>query len=267
MDVTVFIDESGETGISKVRTDGSPGASPYFVMAAAVIPSAAQVHARKVLSELKADFDGKDWAHATDLTHWRTKHLCKRISEINMRLFAVVSNKATLGGYADAIDWEPHRFYNKCAHYLLERVGRYFDGKGLFGCDPKVVFEQRNHDFDALRRYIGKIKDKPIHPDAHYLRCFNPFAISVKAKNEEDLLKVADVTANAVYQCVNLTKSNFGIPETSYLQLLQPRFGADERGRVLGEGLKCIHSVESVEALPEISALWKGMKAKPRLRR
>ncbi len=128
---------------------------------------------------------------------------------------------------------------------------------------PDVCFERRNHDYDAMRRYIGKIKETPMHTEAQYLRVFNPFAITARSKDEEPLLKYADLAAHAAYQCVNRAKSNFQIPEPRYLEELAIRFGADEKGNILGTGLKCIHSIQQLELDDDISRKLSGLKAYP----
>lgn len=266
MGCTVYIDESGDTGIRTVRSDGSPGASPYFVMAAAVMPNATKIIARQKLSVIQSRI-GKDWKHATDMNHSQTVYFCRSATELNLRFFAVVSKKSTLGDYADEISWEPHKFYNKCAHYLLERVGSYLAAKGELLKDPDVVFEGRNHDFDALRRYIGVIKENPHHTNAKYLDGFNPFGFVERAKNEESLLKFADLAAHSVYQCLNKIPSNFNIPEPRYMNELQTRFGADENGKVLGVGLKCIHTIDHIDLDGDIKSMWEKLRAKPRVQR
>ncbi|WP_165352750.1 DUF3800 domain-containing protein [Loktanella sp. IMCC34160] len=262
MSVSVFIDESGEAGISKVRTDISPGASPYFVLAAAVMPNAVTINAKSVLAEVEAKI-GKHSDHATDLGHSQTVYWSRKAAGINLRFFAVVSNKSTLGEYSERIRNDPDKFYNKCAVYLLERVGKYLLSKDLGSTEPRVVFESRNHDYDAMRRYIGKIKDNPMHSDARYLRVFNPFAITALAKPQEPLLKFADLAAHAVYQCSNKTRSNFFIPEPRYLEELSKRFGADERGRIIGNGLKCIHSLEQLDLDKDVEERIRRMRAFP----
>lgn len=264
MKCTVFIDESGEAGIKKIRSDGKPGSSPYLVLAASVMPTATQVHARKKLNEIN-EVIIKSWRHATDLNHSQTVYFARSTRVLNARYFAVVSKKSTLNEYSDEIEGDAHKFYNKCVQYLLESVGQYLKGKGLFDCDPNVIFEERNHDFDALRRFIGKCKDTPLHERAKFLQCFNPFGFTERSKEEEDLLKYADLAAHAVYQCVNKTKSNFGIPEPRYLVEMQSRFGADEKGRVLDYGIKCIHSIEQMELDADVADIWRGLKAKPRI--
>lgn len=262
MPVYVYIDESGEAGISKIRSQGSPGASPYFVLAAAVMPEAVRITAKKILSDVESQIS-RQWDHATDLNHAQTVFWSRSAIQNNLRFFAVVSNKSTLGEYSERIKKDPDMFYNKCAIYLLERVGKYLLAKGTIVEPPTIVFERRNHDYDAMRRYISKIKERPFHTDATYLRVFNPFGIITKAKPEEPLLKYADLAAHAVYQCTNKTRANHGIPEPRYLEELSRKFGADERGNIIGNGIKCIHSLEQLELDKDVEAKIRRMKAIP----
>jgi len=262
MTCSVFIDESGDLGIRTVRADGKPGASPYFVMAAAVMPHATTFHARSVLKQVE-DAIPRSWGHATDLNHFQTVFFARKAATINARYFAVISRKATLGNYADEIDWDPHKFYNKCAHYLLECVGKYLAISGFDSAEPAVVFEDRNHNFDTLIRYILKIKENPHHQNAIYLQKFNPFGFVTRQKNEEALLKFADLAAYATYQCVNKIASNFLIPEPRYLMEISKRFGCDSKGSVLGTGIKCIHSLDALDADEDIKRLLSSLRATP----
>ena len=262
MSCTVFIDESGDTGIIKVRSDGKPGASPYFVMAAAVLQPSAQIQSKQLLHRLEVEF-GKSWAHATDLNHAQKVYLSRQLSQIPSRFFAVISKKDTLRDYANEIDWDPHKFYNKCAHYLLEKVGSYLASIDNTLTEPTVVFEDRNHDFDKLRRYLGKIKDTPFHTEAKGLAAINPFGVINKKKNEEFLLKIADVVSHAVYQCVNKTPKNYHIPEPRYLRELGGNFACDHRGSVLGTGIKCIHELSDLKLDGDIERVLSSLRAFP----
>ena len=266
MTCSVFIDESGEAGISKVRSETSSGSSPYFVLAAAVMPNAVKLNAKSVLDKT-AERIPRKWRHATELTHSQTVFWARSASQVNLRFFAVISNKSTLGEYSARIDRDPDKFYNKCAVYLLERVGKYLISKGITEEPPEIHFENRNHDYDAMRRYIGKIKDNPIHVDAKYLRVINPFAISSPTKEEEPLLKYADLASYAVYQCTNRSSTNFGIPEPRYLREIEKRFGVDAEGKVLGAGIKCIHSLADLKLDRDIDAYISGMRGTPMVRR
>lgn len=226
------------------------------------MPRAVAIDAHKTLREVQSSIS-KNWDHATDLNHAQTVFWSRRSVNVNLRFFAVVSNKATLGEYSQRIKKDPQKFYNKCAVYLLERVGKYLLNRGFGEQPPDVVFEARNHDYDAMRRYIGKIKDNPMHTDAKYLRVFNPFAISTRSKDEEPLLKFADLAAHAVYQCTNRTPNNFYIPETRYFVELSKRFGADAAGNILGNGVKAIHSLAQLELDADVERVLRMAKAVP----
>lgn len=228
------------------------------------MPNATKFIARKQIKSFEAKF-GRTWKHATELNHSQTVYFSRKSAELNLRFFAVISKKTTLSSYAEDISKSPHKFYNKCTQYLLERVGEYLKGKGMFDSDPDVVFEGRNHNYDSLRRYITKIKGNPQHTEAQNLQCFNPFGFVERSKEEEVLLKYADLAAHAVYQCVNKTPKNYLIPEPRYISELQSRFGADEDGKVLGVGLKCIHSIESIGLDSDVKQRIERLRAKPRI--
>ncbi len=262
MSCLVYIDESGESGIAKIREGRQGGSSPYFVLAAAVMPRAVAINAKRVLDAVNSDL-GKKWSHATDLSHSQTVYWARRSVDVNLRYFAVIYNKATLGAYSERIQKDPQKFYNKCAVYLLERVGKYLLNRGYANEPPTVVFETRNHDYDAMRRYIGKIKDSPMHSDAKYLRMVNPFAITTRSKEEDSLLRYADLASYAVYQCANKTPKNFYIPEPRYFVELSKKFGADQSGKILGNVIKTIHTLEQLNLDTDIESLFRSIKAAP----
>jgi hypothetical protein len=155
MPFTVYIDESGETGLVKVRQGSSPGASTYFVVGAAVMQPATQYHARRVLGGLQETFSKKKWRHATELDHNAKTFFAREAAQIHARYFAVISNKATLRDYGEKIEKDPQKYYNKCLKYLLEKVCEYLSCFGAKDDDLSVVLERRNHDYDALIRYLG----------------------------------------------------------------------------------------------------------------
>ena len=69
MPFSVYIDESGEAGIKKVREGAQPGASPYFVVGAAVFQSESEGLAREFIANFRREIGKDNWKHATDLKH------------------------------------------------------------------------------------------------------------------------------------------------------------------------------------------------------
>jgi len=262
MTCLVLIDESGDTGITKVRAVNQGGSSPYFTMAAVVLPLEEVDHARKHLEKIRSKISKRKWQHATDLNHFQTVFLANESAKLNCRFFGVISNKDTLAGYSERIGKDPQKFYNKCAVYLLECVAQYLISKGVTE-SPTIIFEKRNHNYDAMRRYIGRIKDRPMHQNAKSLSIINPFAILTKTKAEEDLFIYPDIVAHALFQCANKTPSNYFIPEPRYLRELSSRFGANEKGEILGYGIKPIHTLPQLELAPFVEKELSLLKARP----
>jgi hypothetical protein len=264
MTCTVFIDESGDTGITKIRDQNSGGSSPFFCLGAVVMRRATQIETRKLLDQLQEDFrKTKRWKHATDLNHAQKVHFAKTLAAKRLRFYGLISNKSTLEEYKSQIDWDPHKFYNKCITYLLELVGADLIKFSNEFLEPQIVVEQRNHNYDTLRRYIVKVKENPIYPESKYLSAINPFGLIAKSKDEEDLLRVADFVAHSLYSCVNKTPDNFGHTEPRYWNELSSRFATDNNGKVLGSGIKCIHSLEQVDLDADVAELISQARGKP----
>jgi len=158
---------------------------------------------------------------------------------------------------------QPDKFYNKCAKYLLERVGAYLSQVDRDLSEPQIVFEERNHNYDTMIRYLSKVKENPLYSESKSLKTINPFAIVKKSKDEEDLLRLADLVSHALYCCVNKTPDNFGITETKYLRELSKRFAADRKGVILGTGIKPIHKLADLELDKAVEKQLVGLRAKP----
>ena len=263
MGFTVYIDESGETGIEKVRDGKKPGASPYFVLGAVVCQPTSEVFARNAITQFRAEIGKTVWKHATELDHSEKAYLSQKLGRLPVRYFALISNKATLHNYKETIASNPHKFYNKCVKYLLECICGYLSKHVNSSDEIKVVLERRNHDYDTMLRYLQTVKENPIYGPSKSLTYLNPFGISTKAKGEDDMLEIADFVAHAVYQCTNRSQSNFGIPEPRYFLEMSSRFAGNKLNKPLGTGVKCIQSLESLGLDPDIKKTLENLRVTP----
>ncbi|MFQ1700066.1 DUF3800 domain-containing protein [Loktanella agnita] len=263
MKFNIYIDESGEAGIAKVRSTSSGGASPYFVMAGVVCQPTAEVLAKNAFRDAKDRIGKKSWKHATELGHSQKVFLARELNRLPVRFFTVVSNKATLGDYKIDINGNAHKFYNKCAQYLLENICTYLAPHVESDDDLAVYFEKMNHDYDAMRRFLGKVKSKPIYPQSKSLSILNPFGISTLKKGESEMLEISDFVAHAVFQCSNSTEANFNIPEPRYFVELSSRFAGDENGCPIGSGIKFIHDIGMMRFEPAIEKMFSDARVQP----
>ena len=267
MQFNIYIDESGDAGLKRVRTATQKGASPYLTLGALVCQPSAEIHIRNTLDMFKNEIGKKKWKHSTDLNHAQLVFFGRSLGRLPVRYFGVISRKSTLDGYRDQINSDPDKFYNKCAKYLLETVFAYISKYIDSTDDVRVIFEERNHDYDAMRRYLRSVADDPQHPRAKVLSNLNVFAISAVPKKEEELLLVADYVAHALYQCTNRTPQNFGIPEPRYFREICSRFGADQNGQVINHGIKCIHNLKDLGLDIDVEETIEDAKAQPPFKR
>lgn len=260
---TVFIDESGEAGISKVRSESASGASPYMTLGAALINNRSRKAFEESLKNICADM-GKISLHCSQLKHYQILHFIRRITLRRMRLFGVISKKDTLGDYKSSISENSDLYYNKCAQYLLERVGWFMESRGIARENLDIVFEEANVDYDKMRNLIRACQSSPKHPFTKKLKYISVGNIEVKKKSDEPLLQIGDLVAHALYKCVDKQDKNFGILEPRYFRELGPHFfGHPETQAVVGAGLYCVHSIRDLKLASDVEEVFKSVFATP----
>ena len=262
MRYTLFVDESGQSGIKKIRNPSQGGASRYMTLGGVLVPNSRIPELRIDLQEIATEFSKLD-LHCAKLNHNQTCRFAKHMSEKQILLFGVISMKETLRGYTEEIKGSDKRYYNKCAQYILERLALFIDSKGLCGSDVDICFEEGNFDYSALRSLVHKCRQNPIHPNTKLLKHIKPEAIVSKTKGDEPVLQIADLVAHALFRCVDDGPSTYGIKETRYLDEMRRRFFSEEvSGRVIGFGIYPVHKIPDIRADPEVETFLLHLTAK-----
>lgn len=240
---TLFVDESGDQDLDKFRTDKRQnGSDPYLVFGAALVPTRSLGVFRNELKDVLERIDSKS-LHCIDLLHLKRAYFARRVAGMRVLLFGVVSKKETVGDYRQKIEGKNSRqdYYNKCAIYLLERVGHFMSVHDYSSDQLSVIFEKKNHDYQRLRNFVSTVRRTPIDDRAKYLSAIDPLGITAVAKKDEILLSLADLAAFSLYQSVSQTKSNFFLPEQRYLIELKEKFWRNpETNQVANHGIKYI---------------------------
>lgn len=256
---TIFIDESGEAGIGKVRSKTSGGASPYMTLGASLISNRSRKATESTLEKIKEDI-GKKSLHCSQLNHFQLLHFVRAITKRKMRLFGVISRKATLGSYKDTIAADSNMYYNKCAQYLLERVGWFMEAHNIPPENLDIIFEKANLNYDKMRNFLWVCQNNPKHDATKRLKNIVISRIQVKEKKDEPLLKVADLVAHALYKAVDKPDQNYGISEPRYLRELAPHFfGNPKTQEVVGAGLYSVHSTNDLKLDEDVKDILDNM--------
>lgn len=234
-----------------------------MTLGAALIPNSENENILKGIRSISAQM-GKEFLHCKDLNHAQKVFLARSAARFKMRLFGVVSRKATLGTYKDDIADDSKMYYNKCAQYLLERVGMFMEARGIYKADLDIVFEKANCDYDSMKNLLRKCQRSPKHENTAKLRYIDVDNILIKPKEDEAFLQIADLVAHALYKCVDKTPQNYNIPEPRYLQELQSRFfGNPSDNKVINFGIYCVHSTNNLGLDVDIKSMLDQLKSQP----
>lgn len=240
---TLFVDESGDQDLDKFRTDvRQTGSDPFLVFGAALVPTHSLDAFRDDLKDILDEINSEA-LHCNKLSHLKRAYFARRVANMRALLFGVVSKKETVGEYRQKIEGAKsgQDYYNKCASYLLERVGHFMTINDYSSDQLSVIFDKKNHDYQRLRNFVSAIRKAPIDDRAKYMSAIDPLGITALAKKDEILLSLADLSAFSLYQSVTQTKTNFFLPEQRYLIELKEKFWKNpEISQVANHGIKYI---------------------------
>ena len=102
MRYTLYVDESGQSGIKNIRTPSKRGASRYMTLGGVLVPETEKLEIRRMLSELAKEF-GKQDLHCSRLNHNQLVKYARGVARTRVLIFGVISLKSTLRGYAEEI--------------------------------------------------------------------------------------------------------------------------------------------------------------------
>lgn len=250
MKYTLYIDESGDAGITKIRTATTGGSSQFMTLGAALVPNSLQEKVRLDLQIIASLFQRQS-LHCNRLNHNQIVRYAQDVSLHKLLLFSVASFKPTLGDYSKGIDHNHQRYYHKCLQYLFERVGFAALELGIAADDISIVIEEGVAEIAPLKKFISMCILNPIDRRARNLSGIDPYLIATKPKLEEPLLQLPDLVSHAVYRCLEQNESNFRVLETRYLYELRKRFFHNSKNdKIFEYGLKAIHGLKAMK-LPE----------------
>jgi hypothetical protein len=162
----VYIDESGDPGLNKVKPLDPNGASEWLTLGASLYHYEDEPTTVTFIREVRGlikETQGPD-LHFRRLSDRKKLIVCQQLSAQPTRGFAVLSHKPNMKGYrnqaAERLFTSPRGwFYNWCVRLLLERVTDYAERYMLRHYNEtrpiKLVFSERGGiAYDWLKDYI-----------------------------------------------------------------------------------------------------------------
>jgi hypothetical protein len=249
----VYIDEAGDSGLTRVRPHDPTGGSEWMTIGAVVTTVANELApvewVRKILQDVGQPY--KRELHYRELTEWRKPLVCSHVGELDLTVFVLTSNKKNMRQHSNPRaarrsalhpnEW----FYNYCIRLVLERVTDYClcDSLARYGSPRyvKIVFSERGgHSHPNLISYLEMLKRQSRSGTTHLKKRVIRWQVvdwrlmTARPNSSVAGLQLSDVVASSFFQAVDILPPTDWNPNNA--KLLRPRV-AKECGLYLDYGL------------------------------
>jgi hypothetical protein len=224
----VYVDESGDRGMGL-------SSSPYFVLAAVIVPDHRDAELRSVRDTLCKDL-GKPTGTVLHFAenikkHDQRKHVARLLGELDyVRVSFVIVDKLGLRSAGSLPDHT--RMYNYAVRRLLERTSWYIDDAGG---EAIVTFAHiRRFPYATLTSYLAMLRTRQTQIRWRALRG-DP---RIDQQGKVELLQVADIVAGCLGAAI--TADRFGAYEPAYLERLRSLIYTRPPGRITSYGMNIV---------------------------
>ena len=241
-----YVDEAGDEGFGKLRSQGATGQSRWLCLGAIIITEendALLPSWRDEILSLFREKKNRKEIHFRHLNHSQRLATCQRLAEKPIGICVIASNKETIldNEKLETFKRKQH-LYNYLVRFLMERLTEACIKKSKEeGADLHVTFSRRSGtDYQAMREYFELMRDgrEKIKPARSIdWNVFDPVNIRVENHAIRAGLQLADVVTSATFSA--LEPDNFGNNEPRYSLALHPRYLA-QNGSVANFGLTLI---------------------------
>lgn len=242
-----YLDEAGDEGFGKLKTDDRGGQSLWLLMGGIIVSKENDALLPKWRDEITAQMPRKRSRdlHFKNLSHDQRVMATRSLGEKPFGSSVVCSFKETI---LDLKETKPSAYekykqkghlYNYLVRFLLERLTTACQLKsGTNPCKLTVTFSKRGGtDYEEMRDYLFYLRDG--HEKISPVRSINwnvlhPEDIKVENHSNRAGLQIADVVTSATYKA--LEPNSFLDTEPRYVTNLAKRF-LKTNGSVLNEGI------------------------------
>lgn len=245
-DYVLFIDEAGDDGLTRVRPIDPNGASEWLVISGLLVRAEDEGRCRDWLDEIRRDIDATQSTtlHFKKLSPSKRLRAAIMLSELDVRLFVVCSNKKNMRGYrnsraeaAGGKQW----FYNWVVRVLMERATEYCLNNSVRRLKRtgrmKVLFSARGgHSYGQTKAYWELLRAQGKPYLSNYKIRFEVLSyglVDYVPHYMHSGLQLADIVASAFYQAVETSSRRWS---TDSAKALSPRM-AKVSSRVVDIGL------------------------------
>ena len=250
-----YVDESGDDGLDKFREPGADGgASVWLAITACIIRASRDLGAVGWRDEIASNLPNKKSRdiHFQNMNHSQRMMAAKSLSDKQLRLTHVISNKTTI---PEGVYREKNQLYFYLTRYLIERLSwlcrdlrpRVPEGDGRV----KIVFSRRGKmSYGDFRDYLERLKagdETTVHWPVIDIE-----GVEAQDHSRRAGLQLADIGASAF--AAGLEMDKYGNCEPRYAEILKPKV-YQRNGNYLSYGLKLVPGLDRLELSREQSRL------------
>lgn len=251
-DFIAYIDEAGDEGFGKLKTqDVNGGQSKWLLIGACLVSATDDVKLPEwkdaILKRLRKT--GRD-LHFMNLGHDQRVVVSQEIAKLPLKVASTFSHKITIPGSRWVRVFKQKGYlYNYLVRWLLERLTA--EVKAMPGGPHRLrlVFSRRGGtDYDSMTNYLRLLRDdRQLYPTPGRIAwdVLNPNDLEVVNHSKRAGLQFADCTTSALYAAVE--GNLFGNYEARYAELLRGNV-MTKRGNALNHGIIPIPAFNRCEA-------------------
>lgn len=254
-DYIAYIDEAGDDGLKAVKPRSTPGSSEWLILSAVVIRAANESKVAGWVHDIRSGFRNSQAKslHFSDLSHANKIAVCNKIAALDLRCFAVASNKKNMEGYKNP---DAGKIPSQCWFYcwmtriLLERVTRFVLHRSMIDYGQphflRIEYSARGGlRYDQMNAYYEWMRMKRTNPFLPWGKiCFevmHPELLRVYPHQEREGLQLADSVASSFFKACDKHDTRGCNPE--YAKSLRERMAREpdnQFGQISGFGLKLL---------------------------
>jgi hypothetical protein len=271
-DYIAYIDEAGDDGLKAVKPRSFPGSSEWLVLSAVVIRAENESKVAGWVNNIRSGFRSNQARalHFVDLYDATKIAVCKKIANLDVRCFAVASNKKNMQGYTNP---DASKIPSQCWFYcwmtrvLLERVTHFVLDRSIKDHGTprflRVEYSARGGlKYNQMMAYYEWLRMKRANPFLPWGRiCFDVLHVNllrVYPHLEREGLQLADTVASAFFKACD--KHDTGACDPQFAKLLSGRMARDpdnHTGKVSGYGLKLLPSFSKAKLDPDQAEIFR----------
>jgi len=236
LECTAYVDEAGDEGLGKLRTQGNSGQSHWLAIGACLVRHEHDLSLPRWRNEILAKIGkaNRQYLHFRDLSHDQKVVACQHLASKRFGASVVISNKGTLLDHDKLPIFKKRGYlYNYMIRYLLERITQVCvkaaEKEKHGNAKLKVIFSRRGGtDYQSMKEYLLLIKEGRElikHGRSAYWDVLDIESIKVENHSKWAGLQIADVVTSAVFCAVE--PNYYGNCEPRYALELADRFGTN----------------------------------------